>query len=602
MKLMKKMKIEARPGKTLIIAGVAALLLIILVMAFMFQPKYATDAKTAAYVDQAIAKQQQVEQEIRSTYQAGKYTFTDPLVIQDPYQTAPLTALVIFDTPEDSQVSIHVPGKSSLSSVDFTFPGFEKHHELPVYGLYADMLNHVTVSMKTQTGKSAQTILDLQTEPLPTYLLTFTILKANPAKYNPGFNFSFMPDKQVFDLEGNIRWYSTDGSYVVFRQLKNGRYLFSYSADQSDSFKIVMERDLLGKIYAIYNIWDGVHHDVYELPNGNLLFASSNPQPDTNRDAMLEIDRNNGHIVRSIVLQDVLDRNRPIGLGTKKGDWVHLNSIFYDPADRTVIISSRAQSAVVKLTYPGMQIKWILGPHDNWSPKYQPYLLSPLGSNFAWAWSQHHATLYSPQVPGSNLLEILLFDNANDRSFESATVFQRSDWYSRVVHYRIDEKNMTIEQVWEYGQERGTELFSAIRGGAYHLSNGNVFGTWSNLYKGPDGNLRTQNFADGTVEARMIEIDPSTNEVVFEVSMKGDDNYRTLRAGLYDGYSEKNAYLSTAVNNTTVNDLADRSVLAWRDVKRTIITPGLDWLDQIGNWIDHKILSRINKILSMIKL
>ena len=75
------------------------------------------------------------------------------------------------------------------------------------------------------------------------------------------------------------------------------------------------------------------------------------------------------------------------------------------------------------MTYPGMQIKWILGPHDNWSPKFQPYLLTPVGENFEWPWSQHHATLYGPDVPGDNIIDILLFDNGLYRSFDLASAY-----------------------------------------------------------------------------------------------------------------------------------------------------------------------------------
>ena len=34
--------------------------------------------------------------------------------------------------------------------------------------------------------------------------------------------------------------------------------------------------------------------------------------------------------------------------------------------------------------------------------------------------------------------------------------------YSRAVIYRIEQKKMTIEQVWEYGKERGFEWYSPI--------------------------------------------------------------------------------------------------------------------------------------------
>lgn len=251
--------------------------------------------------------------------------------------------------------------------------------------------------------------------------------------------------------------------------MENGHFLFTYTVGKVEG-DLLMEQDLLGKIYAIYNIPDGVHHDIYELPTGNLLVTSSDLKSKTIEDYILEVDRSNGHTLRSIDLKNILDEGRPrqvVGLPTN--DWLHLNSIVYDPADRSIIISSKGQSAVVKLTYPGMQIKWILGPHDNWSPKYQPYLLTPIGANFEWPWSQHDATLYAPDATGRSSTDVLLFDNDLYRSFVNPNAISPSDQYSMVVHYRINEVARTVEQVWEYGKERGPALFSAVGGSAVRI-------------------------------------------------------------------------------------------------------------------------------------
>jgi hypothetical protein len=189
-----------------------------------------------------------------------------------------------------------------------------------------------------------------------------------------------------------------------------------------------------------------------------------------------------------------------------------------------------------------------------------------------------------------------LFDNALYRSFVTPIAFPPSDWYSMVVHYRINEASMTVEQVWEYGKERGPALFSAVGGSAYLLSNGDVLGTWGDISKDAQGNLSFSSDVNATVETKIIEVDPSNpqgsgtgNEVVFECSVPQAAVYRTLRAGLYDGYAGGNAYLSTPLNDTTGNDLVDRSGLAWRDVKRATLTPLLAWLKNIG----HLILAKI---------
>ena len=34
--------------------------------------------------------------------------------------------------------------------------------------------------------------------------------------------------------------------------------------------------------------------------------------------------------------------------------------------------------------------------------------------------------------------------------------------YSRAVVYKIDQKKMTVQQVWEYGKNRGHELYAPI--------------------------------------------------------------------------------------------------------------------------------------------
>ncbi len=200
---------KSRLKKALLLMGAGVFAIFLLCLAFiLINPANAAAPATLSFVNQAIAKQEKTESELRAYYQAGKYTFAAPLVIQDPYQTAPLTALVIFDTPEKSLISIHVPGKTPQAAVDVNFAGYQQHHEVPIYGLYAGTLNHVTMRMKTQNGASAETEIDLQTEPLPVYIQNITVDQVDRSKYSPGFNFTFLDNKPVFDIDGNVRWYS----------------------------------------------------------------------------------------------------------------------------------------------------------------------------------------------------------------------------------------------------------------------------------------------------------------------------------------------------------------------------------------------------------
>jgi len=125
----------------------------------------------------------------------------------------------------------------------------------------------------------------------------------------------------------------------------------------------------------------------------------------------------------------------------------------------------------------------------------------------------------------------------------------------------------TVEQVWEYGKVRGNEIFTHSASSAYKLTNGNILGTWGNITKDDKGQPMVKNSGGAKWEAKIIEVDPKSNEVVFESTLSVMINYRTFRAGFYAGYSEENDLLTTQINDTSDNDLVDRAQMLIRDVK-----------------------------------
>jgi arylsulfate sulfotransferase len=52
-----------------------------------------------------------------------------------------------------------------------------------------------------------------------------------------------------------------------------------------------------------------------------------------------------------------------------------------------------------------------------------------------------------------------VFDNGWGRDFAPTKL---SGNYSRAVEYKVDEAEGTVEQVWQYGKERGDEWYSPI--------------------------------------------------------------------------------------------------------------------------------------------
>jgi hypothetical protein len=55
---------------------------------------------------------------------------------------------------------------------------------------------------------------------------------------------------------------------------------------------------------------------------------------------------------------------------------------------------------------------------------------------------------------------VFILDNGNNKSKLESDYVDASNSYTRGVMYKINTKDMTIEQVWEYGKERGSEFYS----------------------------------------------------------------------------------------------------------------------------------------------
>ncbi|RYE17422.1 MAG: aryl sulfotransferase, partial [Sphingobacteriales bacterium] len=216
-------------------------------------------------------------------------------------------------------------------------------------------------------------------------------------------------------------------------------------------------------------------------------------------------------------------------------DWAHVNAVIHDSTDNTIIISARLQG-VMKLTYDN-KVKWILAPHYGWrknrrGEELAPYLLKPIDAagnpitdtqvlngladraDFEWPWFQHSPAL----TPDHNLL---VFDNGTTRNNNPDL-----PKYSRAVEYKIDETNMTIQQVWAYGKERGLETFSGIVSSVQYLPEKN------HVLFAPGWQVANTVGKGG----KIVEIDRATKTVVAQTSVSSPNLWgfhRTKRVKIY---------------------------------------------------------------------
>lgn len=505
-----------------------------------------------------IDQQAKVDTQLLNELNSGQYTFNEPLVVVDPYHISPLTAVVIFKTEIPVQVSVQILGKTQEVDLTKTFSSFNTLHTIPILGLYAATENQITLSIKdTQGNRSEKSITVVTDELLPDLKANvLNVFQANK-NYSPGFNFTYSNGnysqyKCAFDQQGNYRWYLSKAFNTVSNYHNSDSLFLTYS---SGNDQLIIETNYLGKFFNVYYAPYEIHHDI-EVIDTSFLITGSDNSPNTIEDFIFEMDRSTGQISRTLDYRKILLRSRSFGVRYSNQDWLHMNSIVEH--QNGVIISANFQSTVLCNDWQG-NIKWMLADPSGYPEKYKQYLLKPIGSDFLYTYNQHAVEVLPDYDNNPDTVDIILFDNGTSRNAVD-TELQRKiraneivepKLFSRLVHYRINERKMTVEQIWQYGQSR-PELFSAWRGDADLLPNGNIFGVFNIGISAEEPN-----------SSAYVEVDSSGNLVweCWATSSNEQNIYQDYRVERLEMYTESSSdfKLGTPVNNFIPQDMRQKA-------------------------------------------
>ncbi len=477
--------------------------------------------KPVEETEDMLVHQENLEKEFTTT---EENTIDNPKIIVNPYEISPLTALILFETRDLTAPTVTIVGEDESTTFTKTFTP-NKKHVLPIYGLYPDRNNEVIITLNGEDYT-----FHIQTDPLPEDFALPTDVTANKEELDQELYF-VTPSSQgytaAYDINGDVRWYLTENMIWDVQRLRNGNIMLSSNRLINPPYYTtgLVEMDLTGKIYYEYVLPGGYHHDVYELENGNLLVASNDFESGTVEDYIVEIERDTGNIVKRIDLKEILPMDEGKNLMATDYDWFHNNSVWYDSDTNSITLSGRHQDAVVNIDYNSLEINWIVGSHDGWSEEYQKYFLDPIGDDFEWQWAQHAAMI----LPNGDLF---VFDNGNNRSKTEEDSVKASDNYSRGVIYHINTIDKTIEQVWEYGKDRGSEFYSPYISDVDYLE--------EDHYLIHSGGINTVDGEPGNEPAGLENVDSmnsittevKNDEVIFEMNLP-TNLYRAEKMDLY---------------------------------------------------------------------
>ena len=299
----------------------------------------------------------------------------------------------------------------------------------------------------------------------------------------------------VTDLGGGLIWYYPKPLTAALRPLFGGTMMVLIREDVTG--RVIREIDLAGytvretnstvvseQLVAMGHDPIGVfHHEALRLANGHTLVLASvermltdvqGPGPvNVYGEMIVELDENL-QVTWAWNAFDRLDASRvallgetcasespgcpALFLGPTANDWLHANSIAYDPADHNLIVSLRHQDWVIKIDYRdgagSGDVIWRLGPDGD-------FVLNADPSHGPWPWFSHQ---HDARMLGTH---VLLFDNGNARVEGPAGIGGNS----RGQVFRLDEAARTATLTFNH--DLGG--YSAALGSSQRLSNGSLF-------------------------------------------------------------------------------------------------------------------------------
>jgi len=337
--------------------------------------------------------------------------------------------------------------------------GFENQQtgeiNLPVYGLYDGYSNIIRLTYRFMDGSSKGVNLTVTTATFNETCGYKNVTRLQP-RGNVPLSYDYFMIKStcssfspaVIDSDGALRWVgtagvsSTNSSFFnnAFYILGNGPRFFRIELD--GAFTQLADYSAVGVRYF--------HHNMDPGKTGLILDANTQ---DYYESVNMEVDPYTGAVLKTWNLAEIISAAMRAGgddpsqfVYTWPTDWFHNNSVAYNRADDSIIVSSR-ENFLICLDYDTGAIKWILGdPTKKWYqfPSLRRFALTltpgsrpPIG--------QHAISVTFDQ-------NILLFDNGQSSILQVPRGEQRN--YSAPRKYKLDLVAKTATEVWssEFGQ------------------------------------------------------------------------------------------------------------------------------------------------------
>lgn len=353
--------------------------------------------------------QNEVIKEIKEDISNNEYTLNSPMVLLDPFGNSPLTALIVFDTLEETKVFVYI------NSVFVTTMESDKEHIIPIYGLVENKDNEVRLVLENGLEKT----LNIKTDKID------SIFKYQYNGVNNSNNSLFINSPRgKFSLDGfgKVNWYMDNSNYEMEVTSDKKIYLL-------DNYNRLVETDFMGQVTRMYYVdLMGNNHQLVMLDNGNMMAIDSSF-------SISEINYETGEVVKVVDLIEILmDVDPEIDI-TKSV--VYMNHFQYVEEDNTILISIRGLDTIIKYDLSEKKIIWMITDNEIFSSKFSNYKLNLVGDG------SYFVGQHTPYMKENYLY---VFDN-NNCYFNDTNEFSSLGKSSAII-YEIN--GMDIREIYRY--------------------------------------------------------------------------------------------------------------------------------------------------------
>ena len=280
-----------------------------------------------------------------------------------------------------------------------------------------------------------------------------------------------------FNVIGDVQF--VDETQTVMMSLSKGPNMADIPAEEA--VEIDLEGNVLWKsaeLKSVHNGPDNWHHIYRLLKDDSIVTLKPDYIGTVVSDRILNLDRNY-NVLWSWSYAGVFEI--PECSQSDRCDWTHSNHVNMFKDKDVCYINSRNLSKYFKIDMTTGKTVWTFGKDGDFtmlSDHQDPWI------EFA----------HAPEITfsGESISEILFYDNGSEKR-----------GFSRVIKYRIDEKNMTAEIIYEFdGSGINKNWFTPFWGDVESQENGNIFITAGNF--------------ELTEESRLFEV-TSDGQMVWEL-------------------------------------------------------------------------------------